>query len=241
VPAAASGIIAVDDEVDRWTISGTKGQQLSIRVDARKLHSLLDPVLTLKAEDGKQIKEADDRSKQDLDAEMSVKLPADGSYTVEVRDRYGTSGPRHFYLLTCETPTPVYSATLAASEFVFPAEGSLDIPVKIERQHGHDAAITVALQGLPDGLECPPVVSEGTGDTSKQVTLKLTRAADATSGFSGVIRVHCSDEASGAGQSATAALPRSLGQTQLIWLTVPATTGDTADTAVEQEAPSPAK
>ena len=221
VPFAVTGTIIQPREQDVFTIAGKKGQTLAVSVAARSLHSPLDPVVIVASEAGKVIKESDDRSREDQDAEAVVKLPADGSYTITVKDRYGHGGERFAYVLTCEESQPRFSATLKSTEFILPADKPLEIPVAVTRSNGFSEPIEFGLSGLPDGVTAEPVVSAPKGETAKSVTLKLTRTENAAT-FSGVIHVQGTVAESGRMEKAAAAIPNAKATTSDVWLTVAA-------------------
>jgi len=92
LPISVTGLIDADQQHDTYVIEGTKGQKIDVSVESRSLYSLLDPVATVTDEAGKVIKDADDRSKTDLDTELQLTLPADGRYKIEISDRYEHGG-----------------------------------------------------------------------------------------------------------------------------------------------------
>jgi len=219
VPFAMTGCIAKPNEVDTFQLKAKAGDRLTLAVAARSINSLLDPVLTVTSSDGKVIKEADDRSRSDLDAEAAVKISKDGDYTIAVTDRYQTGGPRHFYVLTTERTEPKYSASVSAGKFIVKADKPLEIPVTIDRQNGFDQPIAISIEGLPEHLSCEAVTSNNDDDTKKKVTLKLEAATDALP-WSGVVQITCQAESSETSETATAAVPKSSNRTESLWLTV---------------------
>jgi Bacterial pre-peptidase C-terminal domain len=231
VPSSVTGVISVAGEEDTWHVNARKGQNVTLRVDARSMYSLLDPVLRIENDQGKVIKEADDRSKQNLDAEATVTWPADGRYSVKINDRYGSGGERHFYVLSCEETLPAFSATLKSSVFVLPDDKALELPVSIDRVNGFDGAITASVESLPEGLLCESVVSESKGDSAKSVTLKITRQENASASFQGAIRIRCVVESSDTDRFATAPIENLQATTTNIWLTVPASETSTEEPA----------
>lgn len=222
VPSTVTGSISEPGEVDVYRFDAKKGQELSFTVAARAHHSLLDPVVAVRSADGKVIREVDDRSSgKDLDADASVKIPSDGVYTVEITDRFGTAGARHFYILTAQETLPSAKITLKENALLLPEEKPLEIAVTIARENGFAEPLTISIQGLPEHITAEPVVSEPKGETSKAVTLKVTRTAEATA-FSGVIQVVASGKEGTAQVVAQAPIANSSQTTSDIWLTVAA-------------------
>lgn len=219
VGSSVTGRVATAGERDEYVLPGTKGQKLRFKIAARQFHSLLDPVLTITAADGKVLSEADDRSRTDPDGETTVTVPADGPLTVAVTDRYGDGGFRFFYVLTCDVPQPELTATIGADQYVLNKDEPLDVPVTIARTNGFAQKVTVTMDGLPEGVTAEPVVSEPKGDSSKAVTLKLTRGESAAA-FSGVVHVKWSAEGSDTTTPATTVIGTAKVPTTDIWLTV---------------------
>ena len=86
IPACVTGQIGSGQEAV-VAVDGTKGQKLRFQVIAQQRWSQLDPVLSVRAADGKVLKEVDDISKENSDCDLTLSLPADGQYQVVVRDR----------------------------------------------------------------------------------------------------------------------------------------------------------
>lgn len=189
LPVAVTGHIPAPGESDQFVVNAVKDQQLSFRVRAMSLASMLDPVLTVHDSQDKLLKEHDDISDEQRDAELYLTLPDDGAYRVSVRDRFGHFGDRWFYVLQCEETRPSYSASLKSTSFALTHDKPLEIPVAIDRRHGFTEAIEFRVEGLPAGVtaECPR--SEKDGDTSKAVVLKVTALAPETVPFQGPIRI----------------------------------------------------
>jgi hypothetical protein len=76
-----------------------KGERLSAEVEGARLgRTMLDPILTVRDASGKIVTEADDSPLLGHDGFFSFLVPADGTYTIEVRDVI-YSGNNHAYRL----------------------------------------------------------------------------------------------------------------------------------------------
>jgi hypothetical protein len=186
VPVAISGMIAPEG-TDTYLINATKSQQLSFSVQARRYGSQLDPVLSIQDKDGKTLKEADDISGENPDAELSFTIPADGPYRIVVSDRYQHVSERYFYVLRCEETKPSFDVELKTTAFTVPADKPLEIPLTIARRNGFAEAIDFKIEGLPEGLTAEYPRSEKEGDSSRAVTIKVSGTAKAS--FSGAIKI----------------------------------------------------
>lgn len=91
-PSAVEG--AADPEaMDYFRFAGRAGQRVSVEVFARRLGSPLDPVVRLLDLNGRELAYSDDEAGTGPDCRFAYSLPADGVYTLEVRDiRYQGGG-----------------------------------------------------------------------------------------------------------------------------------------------------
>jgi hypothetical protein len=187
VPGAASGHIDAPGQIDAYRFAAKKDQTLVFRVRAQEFDSPLDPVLRIENSDGKVIKEADDQRRGSADPSVDVKFDAEGEYTARISDRFDHGGMRYVYLLQIDEQRPHYQLTLKSTRYIVPEDKPLEIPVEIDREHGFAEAISVQVEGLPEGVTAAAVESEPKGDSSKEVTLKVE--TDGKSRFSGPVRI----------------------------------------------------
>ncbi|HEU5115563.1 MAG TPA: hypothetical protein VFT74_02695, partial [Isosphaeraceae bacterium] len=109
---AVCGRIEQPGEVDRYRISSTTEQKLSVSIRAAELGSWLDSVVRVLDPDGKEIAQNDDPGGNNnfqpfngqppppADSRLSFTLPGNGRpYTIEIYDRYGDGGPEYPYRL----------------------------------------------------------------------------------------------------------------------------------------------
>ena len=71
-----------------FQFDAVKSTQFSVSVHAQRIGSLLDPVLVVTDVEGKIIKESDDISGDNHDAELHLTMPADGRCRILIRDRF---------------------------------------------------------------------------------------------------------------------------------------------------------
>lgn len=173
VPVGVSGVVSAADDADYFRFPAKKGQPLIVKVIARSQGSQIDPVVSILNADGKQLQRIDDQG-ENRDPELTWNPPADGEYLLTVSDLHQRGGSRFYYHVNIAAPQPGFRATVAADNFVLPADKPLEIPVTIERLAGFKDEIEVSVQGLPEGVTAAPVKSAGEGDTAKSVKLVLT-------------------------------------------------------------------
>lgn len=216
-PVAVTGHVTSTDDVV-FLFNSNKSQKLSLSVQAQRIGSMLDPVLIVEDSQGKVLKEHDDISGDNHDAELHLTMPADGQYRAIIRDRFRNSGDRFFYVLRCAETRATFAAAIAATAGTLKADKPLEIPITFERKHGFAESVDVRVEGLPEGVvfECPR--SEKDGATAKSVTLKISGLA--TDAFQGPIRIVAESTESKLIQSVTFT---TADETQVAeyWLTVP--------------------
>ena len=219
IGAVVCGVIDQPGDEDVFRFKGTKGQKLDFDVDSRVLGHLLDPIIRIRSADQKVLVESDDSARKEYDPELKFTLPADGEYTIGIRDVFRLGGWRFAYRLFCRELKPAASLSVKADTFQLTADKPLEIPVTIARVEGYAEEISVGLQGLPEGVTCEPIVSTAKGDTSKEVKLVLkTDRAEPISGAFRVVGTNAKPDVA----SLVASFPMTVYRTstQQLWLTV---------------------
>jgi hypothetical protein len=123
MPAALNGNLSGPDTLQTH-FAGKKGQQIVVDLEARRLGSIIDPILSLL--DPRKVQVAWSQGKTALqgDARLSATLPADGIYTIDFHDAlYRAAAPGQFRLKVGE----IYYADLA-----YPLGARRDPPVEVE-------------------------------------------------------------------------------------------------------------
>jgi Bacterial pre-peptidase C-terminal domain len=160
-----SGRFAMSGQVDSVAIQAKKNEKLRIRVAAKALGFPTDAVLAVLDESGKMLAEVDDTGRDDRDPQLEFTPPADGRYTVTVRDLARRGDLRLVYRLTVEPVLPDFSLTLAADSFVLEKEKPLEITVNLAIRDGLREPIEIRAVGLPPGITATPVKFEPSGDS----------------------------------------------------------------------------
>ena len=217
VPVVISGTLKGDRETDTYRFRAVKNQKLKIAVASHAVGFPTDPVIEVIDSSGKQLAENDDASRTERDAQLIFTPPADGEFDVRVRDLHGRGGDRFVYQLTVEPDVPSFQLAVKPGEFILEVGKPLEIPVAVGRDSGYTKSIEITAIDLPVGVSVEPAISEGKGDTAKEVKLKLTASEDATSGSFRIVGKAQGDE-----QSATTGFTLYEGSRthSQLWLTV---------------------
>lgn len=184
VPAAIDGV-SDGTNFDYYKFTGKKDQRLSIEVVGARVGSNFDSVVRLLKADGSELMLADDDESTGADARLSLMLPADGDYVVELHDNQYRGGGRYrlrigdFPLVTVPYPLGGRLGSTTRLEFAGPANGEvtpvvLRIPDEVESGRvsvtakypaGKSSALTTLVaSSLPESLEAEP------NDSSKVAT-----------------------------------------------------------------------
>ncbi len=188
VLSSVTGCLKSPRQVDRYTVSLEKGQQVLISVEAHSLHLQLDPVLTISSPDGKVVAELDDKGSTH-DAMIAHTATQAGDYRLAVSDRFRQGGDRNWYLLTVKPEQPDFELSATSDAIIVAPDKPAEVTLKVQRR-GTSAEsvgpITVQATGLPEGVSSTTVTSEMTGATATEVKLTLSTTGSA---FSGPVRI----------------------------------------------------
>lgn len=109
LPLALNGILEQDGDHDWFRFEATEGQRLEVRTFARGLGSAIDPVINLfriKEDGGLEHLVGNDDADGSLDSFLNQQIPADGEYTIRVRDQLNKGGPAYAYRVEVTLSTP---------------------------------------------------------------------------------------------------------------------------------------
>ena len=176
VPSGVTGVLDERFAVDRYEISGKKGDVWAIEVSHEKTGSQVDVALAIFDHEGKQLVRNDDRTGS-TDAEVEFPVPADGDYHICVTDVASKSGTRAAtYYLAVQLAQPDFqlSGPLLLNA---PIGGKASLAINVTRRGGFTEAIDVAVSGLPVGVTVPEKLQVAANQNA--LTVELTVAADA--------------------------------------------------------------
>lgn len=152
-----AGHIDIGD-VDCYAVTLAKGQRLSAEIEAIRLGSPLDAVLTIYGPDGKAIVEVDDSPLFRQDPVASIVAPSYGVYVVAVRDTAYGGGEAERYALHVGTfPRPLA---------VFPAGGPIGVETKVKLFGGPTGDREVTVKPTDANFAFFPTDVDGTAPTA---------------------------------------------------------------------------
>lgn len=168
LPIIIDGQVSAAGQSDFFKFQGNAGEEISVEVCARRLNSPLDSLLRLTDASGKVLAWNDDYVVKDTgylfkdaegllthhaDASLTAKLPADGTYYVQLTDTRGHGGKAFAYRLHLAPRTPDFALRITPSG-LSPLPGEMiPITVYVLRKNGFDGPIDVALKDAPQGFK----------------------------------------------------------------------------------------
>ena len=180
IPAVINGRISETGQVDTWHFTGKKDTTLLFDLLAERLGSPLDSVMRLLDAEGKQLAQSDDVSKSESDSRFEFKLPADGRYTIEVKERFARRGGLQFayrlYVAPKTTEATGFSLRLPADAVTLNRGGEAKLKIVATRQGGFSGPIVLNLLHLPWGVTSQEVtIAEKKNDAT--LVLKAAEVA----------------------------------------------------------------
>ncbi len=158
LPLGINGRLADADDVDYYSFDAKKGQAFHFEVEGRRRGSPIDSVLEIHDATGKLLVEADDlTSLKTKDSRLLWKAPADGTYSVAIRDLHARGGPRYVYHLRAEHAEPDFEL-FGEYYYAMLAPGTRMMWFgRIERMNGFDGPVEIEVDNLPAGVTATPV------------------------------------------------------------------------------------
>ncbi|HYE20148.1 MAG TPA: PPC domain-containing protein [Tepidisphaeraceae bacterium] len=151
---SASASTAIGGDSDFFKFKAQKGQLLEINVYARRLRTPLDPVLTVYGPTGNQVATNDDTN-NNPDAYARLSVPADGEYTVRVRDHLKGGSDLHAYRVEITPVAP--SISLIIPQYT-PQYSQERQAVTVHKGNKYATLMRIARTDVPAGpvkIECP--------------------------------------------------------------------------------------
>ncbi len=164
-PQVVNGRIGRAGDVDVFRFEGHAGDEVVAEVLARRLHSSLDSLLRLTDASGRVLEWNDDHMEKDghlhpdmgllthhADSYLSIRLPEDGTYCVQLADAQNHGSDAHAYRLRVGPPRPDFELRAAPASLNVPAGRVAPFTVHALRKDGFEGDVEVALKDAPAGF-----------------------------------------------------------------------------------------
>jgi hypothetical protein len=159
LPAIINGRIGQPGDKDVFQFEGRAGDELVAEVYARRVDSPIDSVLRLTDGSGQPLAFNDDwedkgsgLSTHHADSYLRTKLPADGTYFVQLFDAQHHGGDEYAYRLRLSAPRPDFELRVVPCSVNAPAGGSVPLTVYALRKDGFTNEIELALKDPSPGF-----------------------------------------------------------------------------------------
>jgi hypothetical protein len=174
LPAIFNGRIEKSGNVDSWTWTAKKGDAFVFDLRAARLGSPLDGLMTIHDASGKELTRGESTPGQP-DALVTFTVPADGTYSVQVRDRFRSrGGPEFSYRLRADRPpTADFQLWFPTDALTVNRKGVGKLRINVQRHGKLNESIALTADGLPAG-----VTISGTTIPSGQNGVDLVFKAD---------------------------------------------------------------
>lgn len=179
-----NGRIMAAGEEDRFRVPVLPGSKLRIEVQADRIGSPLDGVLSIRGKQGNQLAASDDQAgTTDPGLDFTVPQGVD-EIVVAIKDMLGRGGPELFYHIdVVRDDLPDFDLAIEGDRVTIPAGGSTLLRV-VALRDGYNGPIALSFPGLPAGV----TVAGETIPSGASVAL-VTLAAPAGSSGAALFRV----------------------------------------------------
>jgi hypothetical protein len=178
IPVGINGRIAERREMDHYVFAGKKGQSLRMELKARRFGTLLNSSLhgVIEVFNAKGVPVAVNDTSHGQEASLVYKVPADGDYTVRIRDLNSKGGPSFVYYLEIDEARPDFTVRVDPDKAMIGPGSSAAWYVQVARLNGFAGPVEVEVRGLPEGMNASPLTI---APSMTQGLIVLTASPDA--------------------------------------------------------------
>ena len=145
-PLVVNGRIGEAGDVDCWRLKAKKGETFQFEFRARRHGTLLNPLLVISDDAGKELLRMEDRSQ--------FSFPNEGTYCLTIKERFNPrGGPNFIYRMQISPPLkPDYRLQPAQQALTLIRGASAELTVNAKRLGGFGGEIILAMDDLPEGV-----------------------------------------------------------------------------------------
>jgi hypothetical protein len=160
VPMIINGRVDPPGDADVFRFEGHAGDEIVAEVQARRLGSPLDSLLTLTDPAGRPIAANDDHEDKaawfethHADSYLRTVLPATGTYFLRLSDTEGHGGPDYGYRLRISAPQPDFALRAVPASLTIRGGASVPLTIHALRRDGFTNEIALSLKDPPPGFK----------------------------------------------------------------------------------------
>jgi hypothetical protein len=184
LPTVVAGTIDQPSQRRFLRFQAAAGQLYRMQVFARERGSELDATIAVLDAQGKQLTRQDDTGNE-RDPDLKWKASTDGEYHIEIQDFHKSGGAHFDFELAIGLLLPDFALTIPNDLIQTTVGKGTEIEVAISRECDFAGDIAVSLEGGPEGVECPTVLSVHGKDTAKKIALQIKSSVP----FQGPVRI----------------------------------------------------
>ena len=181
IPVVINGRIQKSGDSDYFAFTVKQKQQLVVEVQARRLDSPLDSILTVSDSNGVELAENDDTPDNaeplithHADSRI-VRTYAPGEYVVRIRDVEQKGGNEYAYRLSLAPPHPDFALRVTPANAIAGQGDSAVVNVAALRRDGFSGEVALSVQGLPTGSTVGgAVIPAGLDEASVTITVQAS-------------------------------------------------------------------
>ena len=174
LPGGVNATLQAAGQIDRYTFTAKKGTSWGFEVASRRLDSEMDSELKLRDAKGNVLAANDDALGKD--SRLDWGCPADGEYSIEIRDLTGHGGTTYFYNLSAAPLRPDFSLKCDGDRAMIAPGNRTAWFVIVDRKYGFAGDVAVEVKNLPPGVTASPLTVP---PTMTQGVILLSAAPDA--------------------------------------------------------------
>ncbi len=165
LPVVVNGRVGAPGDRDFFRFAGRAGETLDVEVVSRRLGCRLDSLVRVTDAAGAVLAWNDDamdkvgllhrdmgEDTHHADSQLSLKLPADGTYRLELTDAQGQGGPDCAYRLTLGPARGHYDLFVTPASLTLRPGLAAALEVHVLRHGGYDGPVLLELAGAPPGF-----------------------------------------------------------------------------------------
>ena len=183
VPCGINGRIDKARDVDHFVFAAKKGQAIHFEVKARRFGTLfrssLDSMLEILNAKGVVVAQNDDANGKD--SALTFAPPADGDYTLRIRDLNSKGGPTFVYHIEADYARPDFVVRCDGDKAMIGPGAHAAWYVQVTRTNGFAGPVSVEVKGLPAGVTVNPLTIPA-GETQGLLVLSAARDAKIDAG-----------------------------------------------------------
>lgn len=157
VPQAINGRMDGPNDIDNYAMTLKAGQTVRCEVRARRNGSSLDSTIRVLNAMGGVVIANDDIHPSTKDSMLVFTPPADGVYTLQIRDLLNRGGPTFGYILTVKPEVADFTAQCDEDRAGLGPGTNMPWYVKLTKVGNFNAPVEIRVEGLPAGVTFAPL------------------------------------------------------------------------------------